>query len=101
MTGYLLMKPVIRKVWEDDIPKYAAADKDHNCGVGVSSCGTGSFGAGRGWWSSLSTMIRNCGGEHLCPGTNFSGQRKQRPTFRRCWRASGESFVNGNGFGGV
>ncbi|GJV03648.1 hypothetical protein Tco_1337217 [Tanacetum coccineum] len=68
VTGYVLMKPVIRKVWEDDIPKYAAADKDHNCGVGVSSCGTGSFGAGRGWWSSLSTMMRNWGRGTLVSG---------------------------------
>ncbi|GJV48362.1 hypothetical protein Tco_1438574 [Tanacetum coccineum] len=72
------MKPVIRKVWEDDIPKYEAADKDHNCSVGVSSCGTVSFGSGIGRCSSLSTMMRNWGGEHLCPGKIFSGQRKQR-----------------------
>ena len=46
-------------------------------------------------------MIKNWGGEHLCPGKNFSGQRKQSPSFRRCCRASGDNFVNGNGFGGL
>ncbi|GJT97470.1 hypothetical protein Tco_1092988 [Tanacetum coccineum] len=95
------MKPVIHKVWADDIPKYVVADKDHNCGVGVSSGGTVSFGSGIERCSSLSTIMRNWGGEHLCPGKNFSGQRKQRPYFRRCWRSSGDSFVNGNDFGGV
>ncbi|GKD66784.1 hypothetical protein Tco_1308892 [Tanacetum coccineum] len=75
------MKPVICKVWEDDIPKYVAADKDHNCGVGVSFCGTVSFGSDIGRGSSLSTMMRNWGGEHLCPGTNFSGQRNHMPVF--------------------
>ncbi|GJX68427.1 hypothetical protein Tco_0304154 [Tanacetum coccineum] len=66
-------EPVIRKVWADDIPKYAAADKDHNFGVGVSSGGTVSFGSGIERCSSLSTIMRNWGGEHLCPGKNFSG----------------------------
>nr|GEV73824.1 hypothetical protein [Tanacetum cinerariifolium] len=41
------MKPVIRDVWEDDIPKYAATDKDHNCGVGVSACRAGSVEPGQ------------------------------------------------------
>nr|GEW83771.1 hypothetical protein [Tanacetum cinerariifolium] len=81
VSGYVLMKPVIHKVWEDDIPKYAATDKDHNYGVGVSFGGTVSFGFGIERTSSLSMIMRNWGGEHLCPGTNFSEQRKQRPSF--------------------
>ena len=101
VTGCVLMNPVSRSVWADDIPKYAAADRDHNCGGGVASVGVVSFGSGIDCWSSLSTMIRNWVGEHLCPGKIFSGQRKQSPSFRRCWRASGDSFVNGNGFGGL
>ncbi|GJV43490.1 hypothetical protein Tco_1428026, partial [Tanacetum coccineum] len=100
VTGYVLMKPVIRKVWADDIPKYAAADKDHNCGVGVSSGGTVSFGSGKERCSSLSTIMRNWGGEHLCPGTNFSGQQKRRPSFRRGVLVSGfDEGVMENGLG--
>ncbi|GJZ65325.1 hypothetical protein Tco_0622021 [Tanacetum coccineum] len=72
VTGYVLMKPVIGKVWEDDIPKYVVADKDHNCGIGVSSCGTGSFGA-----------------------------ESKVPYFRPLLEGlSCTVFVNGNGFGG-
>ncbi|GJR30662.1 hypothetical protein Tco_1106894 [Tanacetum coccineum] len=95
---WVLMKPVICKVWEDDIPKYVAADKDHNCGVGVSFCGTVSFGSDIGRGSSLSTMMRNWGGEHLCPGTNFSGQRKHMPSFWRCLLVEAEGGVLVSGF---
>lgn len=45
--------------------------------------------------SSLSTMRRNCGGEHLWPGKNFSGHLKQRPSFFRCCKASADRRVKG------
>nr|GEX46984.1 hypothetical protein [Tanacetum cinerariifolium] len=77
VTGYVLMKPVIRKVWANDIPKYAAVDKDHNCGVNVSSGGTVSFGSDIERCSSLSTIIRNWGGEHLCPGQTSLGNESK------------------------
>nr|GEV57120.1 retrovirus-related Pol polyprotein from transposon TNT 1-94 [Tanacetum cinerariifolium] len=56
VTSCVLMKPVSRWVWADDIPKYATADRDHNYGGSVASGGV---------------------------------------------RASGDSFANGNGFGGL
>ena len=46
--------------------------------------------------SSLSQTNRNWGGEHLCPGVYYFGQRKHKSFLRRCCMASGVKRVNGS-----
>lgn len=67
---------MIRSVCGDEIPKNAASDRDKNSGGCYASMVVVVFPLSMVSWSSLSTIRRNCGGEHLWPGVYFSGHLK-------------------------